>query len=428
MQAAGRAFWRVAPLLMGACVGVAALARWRGGSAVLPLAMLAGGALLLLAGLVYMRRPHAVPDAVAARLDEAAAAGGEIRSASWFAVRERRDPWTDFHLERAALRLRTADWTALYPAHSAARPVAVTVVLALCLAALVLGPQRDSAGAGTPAPSLREPGAASAEDLLPELQRQLEALLAAAEAGTGAPTGTPATAAQLRDLIGRLAALRDAGRLKDLARAMSPSPGDRSGEPAGDLKAIADRARNAARMPGVAPEARETLEKLAEMTDSARASQLRAEEAGEPVSSAETRQSAAAPGTKEGEVDEASIQSVSEAETGGGAGVIMMGSEDDASGKVAPGLGLGGGSNARTDSGRMADLDAALRRETVEASADAPGQSVETDVRRKTEHGEATVTYARSAAATFDRGRAVAPPAVPESRRTAVQTYFIRKP
>lgn len=409
-------------------MGAAALTRWRGGSAVLPVAMLAGGALLLLAGLIFMRRPHVVPDAVAARLDEAAGVGGELRSASWFAMRESRDAWADFHLERAALRLQTADWTASYPAPSAARAKAVTVVLALFLAALVLGPTRDSAGAGTPGHSLRGNGAASAEALLPELQRQLEALLAAAEAGRATPTGSPATAAQLRDLIGRLTALRDAGRLKDLARAMSPSPGGRSGEAAGDLKAIADRARNAARMPGVAPEARETLETLAEMTDSARASQLRADESGEPVSSAQARRSDAAPGTKEGAVDEASIQSVSEAEAGGGAGVIMMGSEDDASGKVAPGLGLGGGSGARTDSGRMADLDAALRRETVEASTDAPGQSVETEVRRKTEHGEATVTYARSAPAAFDRGRAVAPPAVPESRRTAVHTYFIRRP
>jgi hypothetical protein len=75
----------------------------------------------------------------------------------------------------------------------------------------------------------------------------------------------------------------------------------------------------------------------------------------------------------------------------------------------------------------MAELEAALRRETVEASMDNSGDNVQTEARRKTEHGQATVTYAQSAAGAVDRGRAVAPPPVPESRRAAVQTYFIRK-
>jgi hypothetical protein len=118
---------------------------------------------------------------------------------------------------------------------------------------------------------------------------------------------------------------------------------------------------------------------------------------------------------------------VSEAESGGGAGIIMMGNKDEAAGKAAPGLGMGGGSDTRTEGGRMADLEAALRRETIEASADNAGDNVQTEARRKTEHGQATVTYAHSAAGTFDRSRAVAPPPVPERRRAAVQTYFIRK-
>jgi len=125
-------------------------------------------------------------------------------------------------------------------------------------------------------------------------------------------------------------------------------------------------------------------------------------------------------------VDDASIQSVSEAESGGGAGIIMMGSEEDAPAKAAPGLGLGGGSDARTNGGQMAELEARLRRETVEASMDNAGDNVQTEARRKTERGQAGVTYSHSGAAAFERGRAVAPPPVPESRRTAVQTYFIR--
>jgi len=413
------------------CVGVAAANRWTGGSAALPVVVLAACAVLLLVRVSFVGRRRELSDPTAARLDEAAGLGGELRSAGWFALRDARDGWAELHLDRAARRIQGADWTGLYPAASARRAKAVTALFAVCTLALALGPApRNVRGeaVGAPGGALRAEGAESAEQLLPELQKQLEALLAAAERGGAAPAAASASASQLRALIARLTALRDAGRLEDLARAMAQSAGGRSDDPAKALKAIADRARTAARTPGVAPEAREALERIAEMTDSARAADPRADEAAEAVSSAQARKSDATPGTKQGEVDEMSIQSVSEAEAGGGGGVIMMGSEDDASGKAAPGLGLGGGSDARTDAGRMADLDAALRRETVEASIDAPGQSVETDARRKTEHGEATVTYARTAAGTFDRGRAVAPPPVPESRRTAVQTYFIRKP
>jgi hypothetical protein len=76
----------------------------------------------------------------------------------------------------------------------------------------------------------------------------------------------------------------------------------------------------------------------------------------------------------------------------------------------------------------MADLAAALRKETVEAHQDAAGENIPTDIRRKTERATATVAYVATAPANFDRSRATAPPAVPESRRAAVKTYFIRHP
>ncbi|MEN3337791.1 MAG: hypothetical protein V7647_1467, partial [Acidobacteriota bacterium] len=255
----------------------------------------------------------------------------------------------------------------------------------------------------------------------------LEALLAAAEKGEPLPAGAPATAAELRSLIDRLNALRDAGKLKDLARAMAPAPGGRTSAPADDMKAMADRARNAARMPAVPPEVRDTLEKVSDdMADAARAAQPPNDKAGEQVSTKDGQKPNPAAVRKGGEVDDGPIQSVSEAEAGSGAGIIMMGSEEDAAGKSAPGLGLGGGSDERTNGGRMADLEAALRRETVEAAMDNAGDNVQTEARRKTEHGQASVTYSHDAAAAFERGRAVAPPPVPERRRTAVQTYFIR--
>jgi hypothetical protein len=420
-------------VLAAAALCVAALGRWRGWSPVFALTALAVPGVALLARTWFLGRRQLVSDAGAARIDSAAGLGGELRSARWFASTEARDAWTEYHLQRAAGRLAGADWSALYPSASAPRAKAATAFLALGALVVALTVPRSatllhrSPVSGAPAHAAPRPNV-SAEALLPEVQKQLEALLAAAEKGTLPPGVAPATAAELKSLIARLNALRDAGKLNELARAMAPAAGSRSTEPAEDMKAIADRARKAAERPAVAPEVRDALQKVSDdMADAANASQPPNDKAGQMVSSKDPQQKTdTAPGKKGGEVDDASIQSVSEAESGGGAGIIMMGSEEDAPAKAAPGLGLGGGSDTRTNGGRMAELEARLRRETVEASIDNPGDNVQTEARRKTERGQAGVTYSHSGAATFDRGRAVAPPPVPESRRTAVQTYFIR--
>ena len=92
------------------------------------------------------------------------------------------------------------------------------------------------------------------------------------------------------------------------------------------------------------------------------------------------------------------------------------------------GQGLGSGAGQETDSERkLANLGAALRKETIEAGADNPGDNVLTELRRKTGHGEASLGFTRSAG-TAERGRATAPPPVPEARRAAVKSYFVRKP
>lgn len=433
MRDASRAFWRAAPFVTAATVCFAAASRWRGWPASLPLSILAVAILFLLGRAFLARRQHAISDAVASAIDKNAGLGGELRSASWFALRDTRDAWADYHLARAARRLEAADWGTLYPAIPAGRAKAATAVLALCTVTLAVWlPGRGTMWPGSSvkaatANAARAKGIAYAEGLLPDVQKQLEALLALAESGTALPGGTPMTAAELRSLVSRLNALRDAGKLKDLARAMTPAAGGRSDEPAKDMQALADRARNASQKPGLPPEAQDTLLKLSDdMADAAKAAKPPDEGPTETVSSTNPQKGDSTPGKKGGDVDEASITSISEAEAGGGAGIIMMGSKDEAAGKAAPGLGLGGGSDKRTEGGRMADLEAALRRETIEASTDNTGDNVQTEARRKTEHGQATVTFAHSAAGTFDRGRAVAPPPVPESRRAAVQTYFIR--
>jgi len=144
------------------------------------------------------------------------------------------------------------------------------------------------------------------------------------------------------------------------------------------------------------------------------------------MAAADAQKGPAAQSKTPGGKEENSIQAVKDASAGGGAGVIMMSSQEASSGKD-PGLGLGGGSAQNSGRGRMADLGAALRKETIEATTDNPGENIATELRRNTERGDATVAYTKVAPRAFERGRSSAPPAVPEGRRAAVHSYFIRK-
>jgi hypothetical protein len=76
----------------------------------------------------------------------------------------------------------------------------------------------------------------------------------------------------------------------------------------------------------------------------------------------------------------------------------------------------------------MIDVTQALRRETVEAEKDTNGDNVPVEIRRKSEESQATTAFTHGKAATFDRSRAEAPPAIPEARRAQVEAYFIRHP
>jgi hypothetical protein len=125
---------------------------------------------------------------------------------------------------------------------------------------------------------------------------------------------------------------------------------------------------------------------------------------------------------------DASMQFTKDAAAGSGIAVLMSSTEAPPSNDMTPGVGVGGASGARPGGGTMADIERALRHETVEASADSAGDNViTTGLRKKTEHGNATVTFTHGAAAASDRSRAAAPPRMPEARRTGVQTYFQRK-
>jgi hypothetical protein len=107
--------------------------------------------------------------------------------------------------------------------------------------------------------------------------------------------------------------------------------------------------------------------------------------------------------------------------------MLTMSNEEMAGADAPPGTGVGGGSTPTKGKGTMPEIAEALRHETIEANEDDVSGGLQTQERRKTEHGTAATLYTRGSAAAFENGRATVPPVVPESRRAGVQTYFARK-
>jgi hypothetical protein len=381
------------------------------------------------------RRARTVSDSVASTIDADAGLAGELRSARWFADRELRDAWAQFHVDRAAERLSRIDWTALYPPRGARRARAATATIAIAAVAISIAePVHDwaRAGARTPAPEAAPAaGQAAAATILisPELQKQLEALLDAAERGTLPADRQSAGAQKARELLDLLAQLNDAEALKALARAMDAEASERADGVPQQLTALAERAKRAAAMAATPPEIREALESLAnDLAQAAADERLALAPSPEAAGVQEGQHVQTAKPESEAGAEALSIQSATDAGAQGGSTVIMMSSQGGGAGDAQPGAGPGGDAPFQKGTRASADLARALRRETVEASEDDQGRSVMTDARRKTERGRAAVSFTGGAAGTFDRSRASTPPAVPESRRADVRTYFIRTP
>jgi hypothetical protein len=414
-----------------ACAAVAAGARWTGRSPLVPLVLL-GISLATLAAYAYLaRRDRAISDAAALEIDRLAGLGGELRSASWFSASDIDGPWVDFHLARAAERLEATDWPQMYPPVRAQRAKAATALLAIAVLVLAF-PVGGRAGAhaigsGSGAAGKRGQAVAGADLLTPELRKQIEELLKNAERGAAPGSVSTLTAGEVRDLLAKLAQATDLRNAKDANRGPD-ADAKQMGLPAKELAALADRLKHAGDIKSLSPEVRDALkeaaEKLAEMGESQPGG---ARDPKDAVGTANAEQGDAAQAKKGGnKYDDSSIKSARDSSAGGGVGVMMMASESPEGAQEA-GLGLGGGPSARKSGGVMPDLGAALRKETVEAYKDDTGEKTTLDIRRKTEKGTATVAYVSAPLAALEKGRATAPPAVPENRRAAVQTYFIRK-
>ena len=442
LRESGVRLWRAAPWTVAACALVAALVRAAGGAGLFSIALLALSLASLAAYAWSARRPRPVTDADASDLDACARLDGELRSAYWFAQHPTSSaaadpsvvasaeeapnaPWIAFHLTHAAERLRTVEWAALYPIERAPREKTATALLvALVVLVALFVPGRSPLSALAPDNALAAarkhavtilPGNA----LPPALLDKIERLLATAESGNGKSL----TEAEVRDLLAKLDELK-AGT-KDTQRKTDGQPPQLS---KADAKALAERTRRASENDSLEPEVRDALTDLAKkLSDDPPTQASAAKDAREAAGTKDTQQGDSAQSASSSDKQDGSVQSMKDAAAGGGVGVVMMSDQNNGSTSKDAGLGLGGGDGDHGTNGSLAELGAALRKETVEAKNGNPGENVFTGVKRKTEHGDATVAYTHVDPDAAERGKSTAPPAVPDSRKAAVRSYFTRK-
>jgi hypothetical protein len=410
-----RLLWRVAPITAAGILLLALAVRWRQGPPIVPLAALAG-ACLVWAVVAYVRRHvDRVSDQTAAAIDQETRLGGELRSAAWFASHNPEDPWAEFHLQRAADRLETIDFSEFYPPVRARRERVATGVMILAVLVLaVVFPQRPHAGsraADTPLSATRKIPPIAVEGLPPELPQDLEDLLAAIESGT--LTALRPGDAALLDTLKNLQSIKDPKALAALARAMAADRAKLDDQLT--MKDLADRAKRDSTMTE-ASEVRDALDQLAKKLS---------EPDAEKDSAGFEKSDEAEPN---GGVDLAGpSQSMRDTNAIAGIGMVAISKQDSAQSDAPPGVGAGGSSSSPNGGGTMPDIAQALRHEVVEANEDDITGDVHSDERRKTEHGTAAAGFTRGAAAQSDGSRAAAPPPVPETRRAGIQTYFTRK-
>ncbi len=420
-----RVLARLAPGAAALAFVLAIASRLAGWSGAWPMGL--GGLILAaLAAYVLVRgRRRATTDAIAARVDDDATLHGELRSAHWFASAPARDAWAAYHVDQAATRTDGVDWASLYPPVRAAR----SWIVAGVLAAAALGVNIGVPGL-VPAPlsEMLAGRAAAADRLSDDLQKKLDALLAAMEEGRLSAADTKAALDQMKDLMAKV----DPALQKKIDEMIKNGQlGKDAATKRTDLDAetLAERGeRDKASSGGLPEDIRWALEDLASKLANASAERQTAK--GNPSASSETGEKgkgSAQAETSQASAAEAAMQMVREAASDAAAAKMMMGGGGMMGGDSRSGA--GGNEGKETGAADALLIAQALRKETVEASADMLGANVnKEDIRRKTEQSTSTLGYTRvQAPAAFERGRADAPPPVPEARRDLLLKYFIRR-
>lgn len=420
-QSAGRWLVRVIPVVALVWLAIAVMVRWGSAPRLWFWIALASGGASIAGVLGWLNRRPATNDAVAARADADARLGGELRSAHWFAQSPASGEWAAFHLATAALSAQRVDWPRLYPRPAGARSWAAAAACAAAAFAVLLIPARQTAGAAGVATgrAAGQSGNVARLSLPEDLRKQLEDLLAKMEQGTMPADLARQKLADLQKLLSRLDKTAD------------QSPGKIAGKPgdvrprAEDDEKLIDRANKAASgATGMPDDVKWSLQDLASKLASATTREgaeknpsASTAQPGKPSDKAETGQATATP---------AGLQMVRAAATEAEAGQMMSGG-GPMGGDPTPGR--GGNRGGRGNGAAPPEIAKALRKETVEASADTAGQNVIAEIHRKTEQGKATVAFSRAAGpAAFERSHTVAPPPVPDARRGLVQRFFTHIP
>jgi hypothetical protein len=399
---------------------LALVTRLLGWSPFVPLGALSVTALALLGYVFIAGRPRQSTDAVAARVDADAGLAGELRSAHWFATTPDEDPWTAFHVDKAAARVGSVDWTTLYPPVRAGKSWAAAALGVIGAIALSINiPARPAPG------TVLVDGVAIDADQLPlELRKKLDALMAAMEEGKASAAETGVALDQLKDLMAKY----DPELQKKLEAMLKNRPlGADAQTKRKDLdeEDLAERADNADSGAGLPEDVKWALEDLAARLANSSADQ-RQTNPNNPSSDTGEKGVGSEQAQAEMGQAQASMQMMKEAAADPGASKMMMGG-GAMGGDSRPGA--GGNNGAETGAADALLIAKALRKELVEAAQDTTGENVDKeDIRRKTEQGKSTMGFTRVAPqAAVERSRADAPPEVPEARRDLLQRYFIRR-
>jgi hypothetical protein len=411
---------RYLPYAAALGLALALASRWFGWSWAVPAVFLATTIAVVVAALMWGRRAVEVSDAAATDIDARAGFGGELHSAHWFAAHEaphvagdgEPGKWATFH-----------DWKTLYPPVRAAKQwLASGALMAVAVIALLNGPRSTAA-------ILAEQGLTAAEAeqaqlaLLPEdIQKKIDELLAAIKSGELSADAARLKVDEIRALLEKLNAAEEAKGKGEAAK--NAQAGEKPNDDEGDklTKKAEELADSSAGLP---EDVRWSIDDLASRLANADASKR------------ETNKENAAASEKTGEkgqgsdeaakaemAESAGMQMVREAASDAAEGQMMNGGGGAMGGDSRPGA---GGNQGGTGQANVTALQQALRQEMIQAQADLLGQTVDTEIRRKTEQSQAKVGFSRVATPTsFDRSRAALPPPVPEAHRSLLQRYFQR--
>ena len=413
---ADRVLAMAAPIVAAIMLVLAVAGRFFGWSRSIPPTALGFAAIGLLVYAWMARRTRPTTDAIASNVDRDASLRGELRSAHWFEAQGTPDDWTQFHMQRAAERAAAVDWAVLYPAARAMKQWAGAGLMAVAVIAVSLY---------VPARAITHDAAAAIGD--PELAAALPADIAAKLAALleemkKASLNKNAEQISLEEMK-KLMANLDPALQKKMMDLLAKQMEQQAQVKAKELDdARPDRAENSTA--GLPEDVKWALDDMA----SRQAQQDRQTNANNPSASTETGQQGM--GSQQAEQKMSMSQAASplmrEAATDA-ASKMMMGGGGPMGGDSGPGA--GGKKNEQTGLGNPALLAQALRKEMVEANADALGENKDKeDRRKKTEQGKSTLGYTRVAPpAAFEPSRSAAPPPVPEARRQLLLNYFIRK-